>query len=85
VSWPWPCWHGLTLWQRFFGAQRGVWDQTTIFWDQTTILSIDLKSVLRKRKLAQRTSQLVQRPRAELADLTALLGGRLNLLLDTKV
>jgi hypothetical protein len=49
------------------------------------ILSIDLKSVLRKRKPAQRTSQLVPWPRAELAGLTALPGGRLDLLLDTKV
>ncbi len=48
-------------------------------------MSIDLKSVLRKRKPAKRTSRLAPRPRAELADLAALSGGPLVLLLDTNV
>jgi predicted nucleic acid-binding protein len=48
-------------------------------------LSIDLGSVLRKRKPAKRTSQLTARPPAELADLAALPGAPLVLLLDTNV
>jgi len=48
-------------------------------------LSIDLKSVLRKRKPAKRTSQLIPRPQSELANLAALPGGPLVLLLDTNV
>jgi predicted nucleic acid-binding protein len=48
-------------------------------------LNIDLKSILRKRKPAKRTSQLTPRPQAALAHLTALSGGPLLLLLDTNV
>jgi predicted nucleic acid-binding protein len=48
-------------------------------------LSIDLKSTLRRRKPAKRTSQLVPRPREALVDLTALPSGPLFLLLDTNV
>jgi len=52
----------------------------------TTTLSIDLKEVLRKRKPAKRTSQLVPRSRRQLIEWTSLPGGSPRaLLLDTNV
>ena len=51
----------------------------------TTILSIDVKSALRRRKPAKRTSQLVPRPREALLDIAALPSRPLFLLLDTNV
>ncbi len=48
-------------------------------------MSIDLKSLLRKRKPAKRTTQLVPRPQAELVGMARLSGGPLLLLLDTNV
>ena len=53
---------------------------------RTTILSIDLDCVLRRRKPEKRSTQLVQRPRQSLVELTALPGGApLALMLDTNV
>ena len=53
---------------------------------QTTILSIDLRSALRRRKPAKRTSRnSVPRPREALVDLTALSSLPLFLLPDTNV
>jgi predicted nucleic acid-binding protein len=48
-------------------------------------LSIDLKSALRRRKPARRTSQLTPRPREALLNIDALPSRPLFLLLDTNV
>ncbi|HTZ69181.1 MAG TPA: type II toxin-antitoxin system VapC family toxin [Acetobacteraceae bacterium] len=48
-------------------------------------MSIDLETILRRRKPAKRTSQLSPRPRETLPDLAALPSGPLFLLLDTNI
>jgi predicted nucleic acid-binding protein len=48
-------------------------------------LSIDLRGAVRRRKPQKRTAQLAPRPREALADLQALSGAPLLLVLDTNV